>query len=77
MKYRYGEDAAEAKKWMDHKIIGGREIRIVFAEENRKTPQEMRRTPRTRCVNNLLDSSDSSLFSSYCINFSVQLKQHF
>ncbi|XP_011011021.1 PREDICTED: serine/arginine-rich SC35-like splicing factor SCL28 isoform X2 [Populus euphratica] len=47
VKYRYGEDAAEAKKRMDHKIIGGREIRIVFAEENRKTPQEMRRTPRT------------------------------
>lgn len=44
VKYRHSEDAAEAKQRMDHKTIGGREIRIVFAEENRKTPQEMRRT---------------------------------
>ena len=36
-----GEDAAEAKQHLNHTIIGGREIRIVFAEENRKTPQEM------------------------------------
>ncbi|KAL5163531.1 Serine/arginine-rich SC35-like splicing factor SCL28 [Glycine soja] len=42
VKYRYGEDAAEAKQHLNHTIIGGREIRIVFAEENRKTPQEMR-----------------------------------
>ncbi|XP_019437408.1 PREDICTED: serine/arginine-rich SC35-like splicing factor SCL28 isoform X1 [Lupinus angustifolius] len=46
VKYRYGEDAAEAKQQLDHTIIGGREIRIVFAEENRKTPQEMRVTTR-------------------------------
>ncbi|KAJ6771063.1 SERINE/ARGININE RICH SPLICING FACTOR [Salix koriyanagi] len=47
VKYRYGEDAAEAKRQMNHKSIGGREISIVFAEENRKTPQEMCRTIRT------------------------------
>ncbi|KAH6768567.1 SC35-like splicing factor 28 [Perilla frutescens var. frutescens] len=41
VKFRYPEDAAEAKSHMDRKVIGGREIRIVFAEENRKTPQEM------------------------------------
>ncbi|KAM5569129.1 serine/arginine-rich SC35-like splicing factor SCL28 [Rosa sericea] len=46
VKYRYAEDAAEAKQQMNHKLIGGREIRIVFAEENRKTPQEMRTTTR-------------------------------
>ncbi|XP_004508323.3 serine/arginine-rich SC35-like splicing factor SCL28 [Cicer arietinum] len=46
VKYRYGEDAAEAKQHLNHSIIGGREIRIVFAEENRKTPQEMRVTSR-------------------------------
>ncbi|WCJ23594.1 Serine/arginine-rich SC35-like splicing factor SCL28 [Euphorbia peplus] len=46
VKYRYAEDAAEAKQRMNHKVIGGREIRIVFAEENRKTPQEMRVTTR-------------------------------
>jgi FUS-interacting serine-arginine-rich protein 1 len=48
VKYRHSEDAAEAKQRMDHKTIGGREIRIVFAEENRKTPQEMRRTTHVR-----------------------------
>ncbi|XP_041000955.1 serine/arginine-rich SC35-like splicing factor SCL28 [Juglans microcarpa x Juglans regia] len=47
VKYRYAEDAAEAKQQLNHTIIGGREIRIVFAEENRKTPQEMRTTSRT------------------------------
>ncbi|KAK7387845.1 hypothetical protein VNO78_22641 [Psophocarpus tetragonolobus] len=46
VKYRYGEDAAEAKQHLNHTIIGGREIRIVFAEENRKTPQEMRLSSR-------------------------------
>lgn len=49
MKYRYGEDAAEAKQQLNHTVIGGREIRIVFAEENRKTPQEMRVSSRGRC----------------------------
>ncbi|XP_038702442.1 serine/arginine-rich SC35-like splicing factor SCL28 isoform X1 [Tripterygium wilfordii] len=46
VKYRYGEDAAAAKEHMNHRVIGGREIRIVFAEENRKTPNEMRTTSR-------------------------------
>lgn len=48
VKFRNGEDAAEAKRHLNHTVIGGREIAIVFAEENRKTPQEMRRTPRVR-----------------------------
>ncbi|KAI4311214.1 hypothetical protein MLD38_036125 [Melastoma candidum] len=46
VKFHYPEDASEAKQRMNHTIIGGREIRIVFAEENRKTPQEMRRSDR-------------------------------
>ncbi|RZC52431.1 hypothetical protein C5167_020865 [Papaver somniferum] len=46
VKFHDTEDAAEAKEQMDHQVIGGREIRIVFAEENRKTPQEMRITSR-------------------------------
>jgi hypothetical protein len=33
---------------MDHQLIGGREITVVFAEENRKKPQEMRLKERTR-----------------------------
>ncbi|XP_075497455.1 serine/arginine-rich SC35-like splicing factor SCL28 isoform X2 [Primulina tabacum] len=51
VKFRYPEDAAEAKSQLNHTLIGGREIIIVFAEENRKTPQEMRRVSRSR-VNN-------------------------
>ncbi|XP_060217781.1 serine/arginine-rich SC35-like splicing factor SCL28 [Lycium barbarum] len=47
VKFRYAEDAAEAKAHLNCTVMGGREIRIVFAEENRKTPQEMRRVLRT------------------------------
>ncbi|KAK3031621.1 hypothetical protein RJ639_035627, partial [Escallonia herrerae] len=47
VKFRNGEDAAEAKHHLNHTVIGGREITIVFAAENRKTPQEMRKTGRT------------------------------
>lgn len=55
VKYRHGEDAAEAKQQLNHTIIGGREIRIVFAEENRKTPQEMRvTTSHGRCAYSLI-----------------------
>lgn len=50
MKFRYAEDAAEAKHQLNRTVIGGREIRVVFAEENRKTPQEMRRLSRVRCI---------------------------
>ncbi|CAN6459355.1 unnamed protein product [Victoria cruziana] len=46
VKFRNAEDAAEAKQQMNHKVILGREITIVFAEENRKTPAEMRATAR-------------------------------
>ncbi|KAI4345508.1 hypothetical protein L6164_012624 [Bauhinia variegata] len=47
VKFRYAEHAAEAKQQLNHTVIGGREITIVFAEENRKTPQEMRKTTHT------------------------------
>ena len=50
VKFRNPEDAAEAKAHLNRSVIGGREIRIVFAEENRKTPQEMRKVSRLRCV---------------------------
>ncbi|KAI3948144.1 hypothetical protein MKX01_014743 [Papaver californicum] len=46
VKFRNADDAAEAKHQMNHQVIGGREITIVYAEENRKTPQEMRKTTR-------------------------------
>ncbi|KAG6537148.1 hypothetical protein ZIOFF_002233 [Zingiber officinale] len=35
-------DAAEAKYHMDGQILLGRELTVVFAEENRKKPSEMR-----------------------------------
>ncbi|XP_044486441.1 serine/arginine-rich SC35-like splicing factor SCL28 [Mangifera indica] len=46
VKFSYGEDASEAKQRLNHTLIGGREIKIVFADENRKTPQEMRLNSR-------------------------------
>ncbi|KAJ8636519.1 hypothetical protein MRB53_010786 [Persea americana] len=42
VKFRNAEDAADAKQQLNHQVIGGREIAIVYADENRKTPQEMR-----------------------------------
>ncbi|KAH9613565.1 hypothetical protein KSS87_002085 [Heliosperma pusillum] len=47
VKFRYPEDAAKAKDRLNYTLIGGREIRIVYAEENRKTPREMRKTGHT------------------------------
>lgn len=35
-------DASDAQYHMDRQIIEGREITVVFAEENRKKPSEMR-----------------------------------
>ncbi|XP_024535223.1 serine/arginine-rich SC35-like splicing factor SCL33 [Selaginella moellendorffii] len=40
------EDAARAKHHMDRQVLGGREITVVFAEENRKKPSEMRMKSR-------------------------------
>lgn len=48
MQYMDPGDAAEAQYHMDHQVINGREITVVFAEENRKKPQEMRSKERTR-----------------------------
>ncbi|KAK4408645.1 Serine/arginine-rich SC35-like splicing factor SCL30A [Sesamum angolense] len=39
-------DAAEAKYQMDGQIFQGRELTVVFAEENRKKPTEMRARER-------------------------------
>lgn len=36
-------DAAEAKYYMDRQMFQGREITVVFAEERRKKPDDMRR----------------------------------
>ncbi|KAL3633406.1 Arginine/serine-rich splicing factor scl25a transcript I [Castilleja foliolosa] len=39
-------DAAEAKHQMDGQILAGRELTVVFAEENRKKPTDMRARER-------------------------------
>ena len=39
-------DAADAKYHMDGQILLGRELTVVFAEENRKKPGEMRARER-------------------------------
>ncbi|CAI0402475.1 unnamed protein product [Linum tenue] len=41
-------DAAEAKYNMDGEVLLGRELTVVFAEENRKKPSEMRARDRGR-----------------------------
>lgn len=41
-------DAAEAKHHMDGRVLLGRELTVVFAEENRKKPMDMRTRERTR-----------------------------
>ncbi|KAH1129695.1 hypothetical protein J1N35_001073 [Gossypium stocksii] len=47
-------DAADAKYQMDGYVLLGRELNVVFAEENRKKPSEMRARERKR---KRLDSS--------------------
>ncbi|KAK4432201.1 Serine/arginine-rich SC35-like splicing factor SCL30A [Sesamum alatum] len=42
------DDAAEAKYQMDGQVLLGRELTVVFAEENRKKPSEMRARERIR-----------------------------
>ncbi|XP_031281033.1 serine/arginine-rich SC35-like splicing factor SCL30A isoform X1 [Pistacia vera] len=41
-------DAAEAKRHMDGRVLQGRELTVVFAEENRKKPSDMRARERGR-----------------------------
>lgn len=41
-------DAGEAKYQMDGQVFQGRQLTVVFAEENRKKPQEMRSRERGR-----------------------------
>eukprot|EP00250_Pteridium_aquilinum_P020583 c2486_g1_i1 orf=264-1262(+) len=48
VQYLDPHDAAEAKRYMDRQILNGREITVVFAEENRKRPDEMKMKERGR-----------------------------
>ncbi|XP_019428894.1 PREDICTED: serine/arginine-rich SC35-like splicing factor SCL33 [Lupinus angustifolius] len=48
VQYLDPDDAADAKYHMDGQILLGREITVVFAEENRKKPAEMRARERGR-----------------------------
>ncbi|KAH9327330.1 hypothetical protein KI387_007508, partial [Taxus chinensis] len=47
VQYMDPADAAEAKYYMDRQNLHGREITVVFAEERRKQPDDMRRKERT------------------------------
>lgn len=48
VQYLDPDDAAEAKYQMDGQILFGRELTVVFAEESRKKPSEMRARERFR-----------------------------
>jgi len=48
VQYMDPSDAADAKYHMDGQILLGRELTVVFAEENRKKPAEMRAKQRPR-----------------------------
>ncbi|KAK3125797.1 hypothetical protein QOZ80_7BG0609850 [Eleusine coracana subsp. coracana] len=48
IQYYDPEDAADAKYYMDGQVVLGRAVTVVFAEENRKKPQEMRARDRVR-----------------------------
>ncbi|KAF9688605.1 hypothetical protein SADUNF_Sadunf01G0005600 [Salix dunnii] len=48
VQYADPHDAAEAKHHMDGRVLLGRELTVVFAEENRKKPIDMRSRERTR-----------------------------
>ncbi|KAM6554977.1 hypothetical protein CsatB_015739 [Cannabis sativa] len=49
------QDAAEAKYHMDGQILLGREVTVVFAEENRKKPSDMRARERGSSRGNYRD----------------------
>ncbi|KAB5565207.1 hypothetical protein DKX38_005261 [Salix brachista] len=59
VQYSDPHDAAEAKHHMDGRVFLGRELTVVFAEENRKKPVDMRARERP------------SYFSSVEINYKV------
>lgn len=48
VQYLEPADAAEAKYHMDGQVLLGRELTVVFAEENRKKPSDMRARERVR-----------------------------
>lgn len=43
-------DAADAKYELDGQVLLGRELTVVFAEENRKRPEEMRARDSSRLL---------------------------
>ncbi|KAL7616954.1 hypothetical protein Lser_V15G02337 [Lactuca serriola] len=59
------EDATEAKYQMDGQILLGRELTVVFAEENRKKPSDMRARERFRGRSYDRRVSSSSSFNRY------------
>ncbi|KAL8467400.1 hypothetical protein ACS0TY_030882 [Phlomoides rotata] len=58
--------AAEAKYQMDGQVFLGRELTVVYAEENRKKPSEMRARERTRRRTTPLRYSRSPHYGRSC-----------
>lgn len=72
VKFRNSEDAAEAKHHLNDTVIGGRQIAIVFAAENRKTPQDMRRSGGGRLLQTaIVFSSFLQQLSYYVCSFPI------
>lgn len=82
------DDAAEAKYEMDGQVFLGRELTVVFAEENRKKPSEMRARERIRsreflrsslCFDDLLTLAvyvNIVLISNKCLSLQTQDDPH-
>ncbi|KAA0043761.1 serine/arginine-rich SC35-like splicing factor SCL33 isoform X1 [Cucumis melo var. makuwa] len=59
-------DAADAKYELDGQVLLGHELTVVFAEENRKRPEEMRARDSSRIVSFRNSLEASSNFSYIC-----------
>ncbi|RLN43331.1 serine/arginine-rich SC35-like splicing factor SCL33 [Panicum miliaceum] len=62
------EDAADAKYHMDGQMFLGREITVVFAEENRKKPSEMRARERVSGRGRSYDRRSRSRSPGYSVS---------
>lgn len=50
IEFNDSRDAREIKYQMDRTLFEGREIAVLFAQQKRKTPEEMRALPTSPCV---------------------------
>ena len=57
-------DAEDAQHGLDRKLIDGREVTVVFAQENRKAPRDMRAREEYAILNVLIASTFFYILSS-------------